>query len=56
MVLSQKRADVVASELVRLGVSKQAIYVTANGETKPIVPTADGVREPQNRNVEIVLK
>ena len=56
LVLSQKRADVVASELVRLGVSKQAIYVTANGETKPIVPTADGVREPQNRNVEIVLK
>ena len=56
LVLSQRRADVVASELVRNGVSKQAIYVTANGETKPIVPTADGVREPQNRNVEIVLK
>ncbi|MBC7635740.1 MAG: OmpA family protein [Acetobacteraceae bacterium] len=54
--LSKRRADVVASELVRLGVNKQAIYVTANGETKPIVATADGVREPQNRNVEIVLK
>ena len=56
LVLSKKRADVVAAELVRLGVNKQAIYVTANGETKPIVATADGVREPQNRNVEIVLK
>lgn len=54
--LSQRRADMVAGELVRLGVAKQAIYVTANGETKPIVATADGVREPQNRNVEIVLK
>ena len=56
LVLSKKRADVVAAELVRLGVNKQAIFVTANGETKPIVATADGVREPQNRNVEIVLK
>jgi OOP family OmpA-OmpF porin len=55
-VLSQKRGDVVAAELVRLGVPKSAISVTAYGETKPIVPTADGVREPQNRNVEIVLK
>ena len=56
MVLSQKRADAVAAELVRGGVAKTSIFVTANGETKPIVPTADGVREPQNRNVEIVLK
>jgi len=55
-VLSQKRADAVAAELVRLGVSKASISVTAYGDTKPIVPTAAGVREPQNRNVEIVLK
>ena len=56
LALSQKRADAVAAELVRSGVAKTAIFVTANGQTKPIVPTADGVREPQNRNVEIVLK
>ena len=55
-MLSQKRADAVAAELVRLGVAKTAISVTAFGDTKPIVPTAAGVREPQNRNVEIVLK
>ncbi len=55
-MLSQKRADAVAAELVRLGVAKTAISVTAFGDTKPIVPTASGVREPQNRNVEIVLK
>ncbi len=55
-MLSQKRADAVAAELVRLGVSKASIMVTAFGDTKPIVPTAAGVREPQNRNVEIVLK
>ena len=26
----------------------------AFGETKPLVETADGVREPQNRRVQIV--
>jgi len=54
--LSMKRAQVVAGELVRLGVKKDAIAVSAFGDTKPLVPTADGVREPQNRRVEIVLK
>ena len=52
----QRRADVVASELVNQGVAKEEIVVTAFGETKPLVPTADGVREPQNRRVEIVLR
>jgi outer membrane protein OmpA-like peptidoglycan-associated protein len=26
------------------------------GEANPLVPTADDVREPQNRRVEIILK
>jgi outer membrane protein OmpA-like peptidoglycan-associated protein len=54
--LSQRRADAVAAELVRNGVSRNAITVTAFGESRPLVPTADGVREPQNRRVEIVLR
>ncbi|MEN0075239.1 MAG: OmpA family protein [Paracraurococcus sp.] len=54
--LSQRRADAVAAELVRQGVSRSEIAVSAYGETRPLVPTADGVREPQNRRVEIVLK
>ena len=29
--------------------------VSAFGESRPLVQTADGVREPQNRRVEIVL-
>ena len=32
-----------------------AIQVIGKGETQPLVPTADGVREPQNRRVEIVI-
>jgi len=54
--LSQRRADAVAAELVRLGVARSEITVQAFGESRPLVPTADGVREPQNRRVEIVLR
>jgi OmpA-OmpF porin, OOP family len=54
--LSQRRAEAVAAELVRDGVARSAITVQAFGESRPLVPTADGVREPQNRRVEIVLR
>jgi outer membrane protein OmpA-like peptidoglycan-associated protein len=54
--LSQRRADAVAAELTRLGVARSAITVQAFGESRPLVATADGVREPQNRRVEIVLR
>lgn len=56
MKLSQNRAQAVASELIRLGVPQNEIFVQAFGDTHPLVPTAAGVREPQNRRVEIVLK
>ena len=54
--LSQRRAEAVASELVSRGVNRSDIGVTAFGESRPLVATADGVREPQNRRVEIVLR
>ena len=54
--LSQRRADAVAAELGRLGIARSAISVQAFGESRPLVATADGVREPQNRRVEIVLR
>jgi outer membrane protein OmpA-like peptidoglycan-associated protein len=54
--LSQRRADAVAGELVARGINRNEIVVTAFGESRPLVPTADGVREPQNRRVEIVLR
>jgi len=54
--LSQRRADAVAAELGRLGVARSAMVIQAFGESRPLVPTADGVREPQNRRVEIVLR
>ncbi len=56
MRLSQRRAQAVKDELVKQGVPANVISVIAKGEREPLVPTADGVREPQNRRVEIVLQ
>jgi len=54
--LSRRRADAVQAELVRLGVSSGVMTVEAKGETEPLVPTADGVPEAQNRRVEILMR
>jgi OmpA family protein len=55
MALSLRRANTVKDALVRDGVPPGAIMVIGKGKTQPLVPTADGVREPQNRRVEIVV-
>lgn len=54
--LSRRRAETVAAELVRRGIAREDIAITALGETQPLVPTADDVREPQNRRVEILVR
>jgi outer membrane protein OmpA-like peptidoglycan-associated protein len=56
MALSLRRADAVKAVLVREGIPANQIAVVGRGEEQPLVPTADGVREPQNRRVEIVLQ
>jgi len=53
MALSLRRATTVKNALVREGVSAGAIDTVGKGETQLLVQTADGVREPQNRRVEI---
>jgi outer membrane protein OmpA-like peptidoglycan-associated protein len=54
--LSLRRAQTVAAELVKDGVQQSAINIQAFGDTRPLVPTAAGVREPQNRRVEIIIR
>ncbi len=56
MGLSIRRAQAVAGELVRDGVPKTAISIEGFGQTHLLVPTGDGVREPQNRRVEIIIQ
>ncbi len=53
--LSDKRANAVEVELKKLGVSTKSITETGVGKSDLLVPTADGVREAQNRRAEIVL-
>jgi outer membrane protein OmpA-like peptidoglycan-associated protein len=55
MKLSKRRAESVKAELVRQGVPANEIAIFAKGKKDPLVPTGDGVREPQNRRVEIVF-
>jgi opacity protein-like surface antigen len=52
--LSERRANNVARALAALGVPREQMAVSGRGENDNRVPTADGVREPQNRRVEIV--
>ena len=53
MALSIRRADVVTRALIQKGVPAAAIETAGRGQTNLLVPTADGVREPQNRRVEL---
>jgi outer membrane protein OmpA-like peptidoglycan-associated protein len=55
LALSKRRADTVKAALVKDGVPASAINESWHGKENPRVPTADGVREPQNRRVEITM-
>jgi hypothetical protein len=55
LALSERRAAMVADELIRRGVPATDIVTVGRGEEDLLVPTADGVNEPRNRRVEIVV-
>lgn len=53
MRVSEMRTRSAATYLSARGIPSTAIITEAFGETRPRVDTADGVREVQNRRVEI---
>jgi OmpA family len=53
--LSRQRAQAVADELIRQGVPATDIATVGRGEEALLIPTADGVNEPRNRRVEILV-
>jgi OOP family OmpA-OmpF porin len=53
--LSLRRASAVLDALVARGANAASISLAGRGEAEPVVPTADGVSEPANRRVEIIV-
>lgn len=53
--LSERRALVIIQAMTEVGILRSRISWNAVGETQPLVPTADGVREQGNRVVEVDL-
>jgi len=53
--LTERRANSVADGLIARGIAPDEIVIRAFDEENPLVPTSDGVREPQNRRLEIFL-
>ena len=51
--LAKRRADAVASFLLKSGIEKENLLVDAYGENLPAVAPGDGVSEARNRRVEI---
>jgi outer membrane protein OmpA-like peptidoglycan-associated protein len=54
--LSTERAKVIRDTLLATGIDPQAIQVSGHGENNPLVKTPDGVAEPLNRRVEIMIR
>jgi len=54
--LARQRADTARNALIRSGVAPENITAVGRGKREPAVPTADGVAEPRNRRVEIIVR
>lgn len=53
--MSRKRAELAADYLREKGVSASSIRIEAVGEGDLLIDTADGVREVQNRRIDILF-
>ena len=53
--LSLERARAVEKVLIGSGISIDTLRIQSFGENDPLVPTADGVPEPKNRRVEVMV-
>jgi outer membrane protein OmpA-like peptidoglycan-associated protein len=53
--LSLERARRVESLLVQQGAAPDLITVSSHGKGNPLVPTPDGVPEPRNRRVVVII-
>jgi outer membrane protein OmpA-like peptidoglycan-associated protein len=54
--LSQQRAEVIRAGLIKNGIAPENIVAVGRGKRELAVPTVDGVAEPRNRRVEIIVR
>jgi outer membrane protein OmpA-like peptidoglycan-associated protein len=54
--LALKRAERVRSTLIARGIPEQDIVAIGRGKRELLIPTANGMAEPRNRRVEIVVR
>ncbi len=54
--LGQQRADSMRAALIGRGIAPENVRAISRGKRALAVPTADGVAEPRNRRVEILVR
>lgn len=54
--LALARAEKVKELLIQQGVAPELISVSSHGKGNPAIPTAEGVAEPRNRRVEVIVR
>jgi len=54
--LAHDRAQAISDLLVLQGVDRMRLSVLSHGKGNQLVPTADGVAEPRNRRVEVIVR
>ena len=54
--LSQQRAESIRAGLMQSGIAPENIVAVGRGKRELAVPTADGVAEPRNRRVVIIVR
>jgi outer membrane protein OmpA-like peptidoglycan-associated protein len=54
--ISTERAKAITGILIEKGISSSYVSTTSHGEGNPLIKTEDGVQEPKNRRVEVVVK
>jgi outer membrane protein OmpA-like peptidoglycan-associated protein len=55
-LLSRQRADVVRAAFAARGLGADKVVAVGRGKREPAIPTGDGVAEPRNRRVEILVR
>lgn len=54
--LARQRAETIRAALITRGVAPSDVVAIGRGKRELLVPTPDGVAEPRNRRVEIVVR